>query len=91
MHASTIQQTDNAGPAKPVKVFHGVSEARMEFSPGAAAEYAVAYAYCDEHHRLPELNSHRDNGNLPELYAKLPMQYGHRSVACGDWMAACLQ
>lgn len=76
--------------AKPVKVFHAIRNIQMEFDPSMTAEWGVAYAYCEDNLRMSELFAHRDAGTLPEMYAKLPMTYGKRSVACGDWMA-CVQ
>ena len=76
--------------AKPVKVFHATRNIQMEFDPSMTAEWGVAYAYCEDNKRMSELFAHRDAGTLPELYAKLPMTYGQRSVACEDWMA-CVQ
>lgn len=77
-------------PAKPVKVFHATRNIQMEFDPSMTAEWGVAYAYCEENLRMSELFAHRDAGTLCKMYAKLPMTYGQRSVACGDWMA-CVQ
>jgi hypothetical protein len=79
-----------ATPAKPVKVFHATRNIQMEFDPSMTAEWGVAYAYCEENLRMSELFAHRDAGTLSNMYAKLPMTYGKRSVACGDWMACVL-
>lgn len=74
-----------------LRVFHATRNIQMEFDPSMTAEWGVAYAYCEENKRLSQLFSHREAGTLPEMYAKLPMTYGKRSVACGDWMACVRQ
>lgn len=74
----------------PIRVFHALSNTEMHFSREVGAEYAVAYCYCEENRRLSELFSHREDGKLAEMLAKLPMTHGKSSVACGDWVASAL-
>ena len=58
----------------------------VHFDDNTAAEYAVAYAYCEENNLMSALFSHCRAGTLPAFYKTLPMMYGRRSVACGDWL-----
>jgi hypothetical protein len=74
----------------PVKVFHATRNIQLEFDATVHPDYAVAYAYCEDNQRLSELFAHRDDNKLPDLYARLPMTRGVRSVACGDWMVCVL-
>jgi hypothetical protein len=90
MSRSAIQSLPSLDvSAKPIKVFHAITDVEMQFDATVSAEYAVAFAYCEENNRLSELYAHRDDARLPAMYAKLPMMRGKQSVGCGDWMAAC--
>lgn len=74
----------------PIRVFHALSSTEMLFSREVGAEYAVAYCYCEENLRLSELFSHREDGKIVEMLAKLPMIQGKSSVGCGDWVASTI-
>ena len=67
--------------------FNALTDQEVIFDDNTAAEYAVAYAYCEEHNLMSALFCHCHALTLPEFYKTLPMMYGRRSVGCGDWMA----
>lgn len=85
---AALQCLANRSP-KGVRVFNALSTVEMTFSPGVDAQFAVAFAYCEANNRMSELFAHREKDKLDALYAKLPITRGTRSIACGDWMAAC--
>lgn len=71
----------------PIRVHHALSNTEYHFGKNVGSPYAVAYCYCEENHRLSELFAHLHDGKLPDMLAKLPMNYGKSSVGCGDWVA----
>ena len=55
------------------------------FSLDVSPEWAVCYAYADEHNLLSLLFSTRQRGlDLEECF---PLVYGKNSVSCGDYCA----
>ena len=66
--------------------FNALTDDEVHFDDNTAAEYAVAYAWSEEHNLMSALFHHCRAGILPAFYTTLPMMYGRRSVACGDWL-----
>lgn len=76
-----------------VKVFDLTSSAShpvYEFAEHTVPAYAVAYAYCEKNSKMSWLFSHVHASTLDNAYKELPMTYGKKSVACGDF-AACMR
>ena len=67
--------------------FNALTGDEVHFDDNTAAEYAVAYAWSEEHNLMSALFYHCHALTLPEFYKTLPMIYGKQSVGCGDWMA----
>ena len=67
--------------------FNALTGDEVHFDDNTVAEYAVAYAWCEEHNLMSALFYHCHALTLPEFYKTLPMIYGKQSVGCGDWMA----
>lgn len=55
------------------------------FSPDVSPEWAVCYAYADNHNLLSLLFATRERGQ--DLEDVFPLVYGRHSVACGDYVA----
>ena len=67
--------------------FNILTDEEIHFDGRTSAEYAVAYAYCEENNLMSTLFSHCLSLTLQEFYKTLPMIYGRQSVGCGDWAA----
>ena len=79
-----------------IVVHHLASEKEQTFLPDTehlviTPEYAVAYCYAEEHHRLSEffslVHQHQDD-LLDRIRNHYPIRYGSQTIGCGDW--ACL-
>lgn len=60
-----------------------INNKSFHFDKNTTPEWAVAYAYCAEKNMISWLFQETQNNN--DIYQKLPMIYGKKTVACGDW------
>lgn len=70
-----------------MKVMNLSNDSVLEFDADTDASYAVAYAYCEENGKLPQLFNACHSRTVPSFLKTLPMVYGEMSVSCGDWSA----
>jgi len=71
-----------------IKVFNRAGDDQVSFAAGRlmGTLWAVAYCYCEQHDKLPELFEEERLGRFIEYAKTLPVTVGARSVACGDWV-----
>ena len=70
-----------------MKTFNLIDHRELHFDDATAPEWAVAYAYCEDHNMLSWLFSACHSKDMARAYGVLPFTRGKHSIACGDWAA----
>ena len=70
-----------------IKVFNLLTDETLHFDDDVkyGPEWAVAYAWCEEHNYMSLLFSHFHDGTFAEFFKTLPVTRGKQSIACGDF------
>jgi hypothetical protein len=69
------------------KVFNLLTDVTYEFDEHTTKEYALAYAYADEHGLMDALFYSCQNNTLDSFYKMLPVKftYGEKSIGLDNW------
>jgi hypothetical protein len=70
-----------------MRAFNLFNDTEYTFDKNTAALWAVCYAHCMDHNLASALFSSAQDGRFLEFAESLPVVYGARSVACGNYAA----
>lgn len=74
-----------------MKARNMLNDTVLEFDEATTPEWAVAYAYCEEHNLASALFASAHEQRFGEFFATLPAVQNNNYVQCGDWASQVTQ